>query len=313
LIEAHLPLARQVARRYCGRGEPLDDLVQVGALGLIRASERFDPERGVSFATFATRVIDGEIRRHLQDRADPVRIPRRLRRVGAAVHRSDEAELDSRLEAIRDADEPLATSEARVLLGRLAEGLDEDERRIVFLRFHADMTERQMAGVLGISQAQVSRKLSRALGKLRARADGDIARSGVISPLPGEKSARNPRSRGTEGSTMSAVEGRPEKRGRSAASRASAAPAQTKPDGYSGRLLVRMPSELHAELARSAHEANVSLNRLVTDVLAASTAREPPRARSRALRWALVTNVSLLVLTVIVATVLLVLALERGL
>jgi predicted HicB family RNase H-like nuclease len=74
-----------------------------------------------------------------------------------------------------------------------------------------------------------------------------------------------------------------------------------------------MPSELHAELARSAHEANVSLNRLVTDVLAASTAREPPRARSRALRWALVTNVSLLVLTVIVATVLLVLALERGL
>ena len=66
LIEDHLPLARKLAWRYVGRGEPLDDLVQVGALGLLRASDRFDPDRGVSFGTFAAVVIDGEIRRHLR-------------------------------------------------------------------------------------------------------------------------------------------------------------------------------------------------------------------------------------------------------
>jgi RNA polymerase sigma-B factor len=78
VVEAHLPLVRFLAQRYRNLGEPLDDLVQVGTIGLIHAVDRFDPERGTSFATFATPTILGEIKRHFRDRAWSVKIPRRL-------------------------------------------------------------------------------------------------------------------------------------------------------------------------------------------------------------------------------------------
>src|ERR1700760_598404 len=77
LIESHLPLAKSVAKRYTGRGVDLDDLVQVGAVGLIKAADRFDPGRGVAFSAFAEPTIEGEIRHHLRDRSAPVRIPRK--------------------------------------------------------------------------------------------------------------------------------------------------------------------------------------------------------------------------------------------
>src|ERR1700716_2111268 len=79
LIESHLPLVRAIAKRYDGRGETLDDLVQVGAVALVRASDRFDAARGGTFAPFATPAVEGEIRRHLGDRSTSVRIPRQLR------------------------------------------------------------------------------------------------------------------------------------------------------------------------------------------------------------------------------------------
>src|SRR5215207_5274622 len=72
------PLVRRVARRHLGRGEQFEDLVQVGSIGLIKATGRFQLERGVDLATFAIPTIDGEIKRHLRDRAWPIRIPRRL-------------------------------------------------------------------------------------------------------------------------------------------------------------------------------------------------------------------------------------------
>ena len=77
LIELHLPLVRALARRYANRGELLEDLVQVGAIGLIEAIDRFDPEKGSDFASFAVPTITGEIRNHLRDRTTVVRIPRR--------------------------------------------------------------------------------------------------------------------------------------------------------------------------------------------------------------------------------------------
>jgi RNA polymerase sigma-B factor len=77
LIELHLPLVRALARRYANRGERLEDLVQVGAIGLIEAIDRFDPEKGSDFASFAVPTITGEIRNHLRDRTNVVRIPRR--------------------------------------------------------------------------------------------------------------------------------------------------------------------------------------------------------------------------------------------
>jgi RNA polymerase sigma-B factor len=78
LIESHLRLAVHLARRFDNRGVPLDDLVQVASLGLVKAVERFEPERGLEFSTFATPTIVGELKRHFRDKGWSVRVPRRV-------------------------------------------------------------------------------------------------------------------------------------------------------------------------------------------------------------------------------------------
>src|SRR5829696_8782573 len=87
LVELHLPLVRYFARRYAGRGEPLDDLLQVGALGLVKAVDRFDPERGLEFSTFAVPTIVGEIRRHFRDHTWAVHVHRTLQELTGQVAR----------------------------------------------------------------------------------------------------------------------------------------------------------------------------------------------------------------------------------
>lgn len=77
-IGAHLPLVRRIASRFVGRGEPYDDLVQVGTVGLVHAVDRYDAARG-PFAPFAAVTITGEIRRHLRDNASPVHVPRTVK------------------------------------------------------------------------------------------------------------------------------------------------------------------------------------------------------------------------------------------
>ena len=78
LVEAHLGLARQVARRFANRGEALDDLVQVATMALIKALDRYDPARGVKFSTYATSSMTGELKRHFRDHAWVIRVPRSL-------------------------------------------------------------------------------------------------------------------------------------------------------------------------------------------------------------------------------------------
>jgi len=77
-IEAWLPLAKHLAQRFNGRGEPLDDLTQIATVGLIKAIDRFDPEYGNDFAAYAVPTIVGEIKRHFRDRTWDIRVPRRL-------------------------------------------------------------------------------------------------------------------------------------------------------------------------------------------------------------------------------------------
>ncbi len=242
MIESHLPLVRSIARRYAGRGENLDDLVQVGALGLIRASDRFDPGRGIAFATFATPAIEGEIRRHLGDRTTSVRIPRELQRMSGELARCrtrlaaslgraptvdelaselavEREDVERALQAERarelmpepsdddveapGSSESQTSADDRLLLARGARVLDERERRIVFLRFHADMTERDIAGEIGISQAQVSRLLTGALAKLRDElADENVADP---QPQPTSQGSRKTRSRKVTGTRIAAV------------------------------------------------------------------------------------------------------------
>jgi RNA polymerase sigma-B factor len=88
LVRRHLPLVHFLARRFRDRGETLPDLVQVATIGLIKAVDRFDPERGVEFTTYATPTIAGEIKRHFRDRAWAVRVPRKLQEQKAVVSRA---------------------------------------------------------------------------------------------------------------------------------------------------------------------------------------------------------------------------------
>jgi RNA polymerase sigma-B factor len=82
-----MPLVRALASRYAGRGEPLEDLVQVGALGLIKAVDRFDVDRGVEFSSYAVPTIVGEIRRHFRDKAWAMHVPRRLKELSVRLSR----------------------------------------------------------------------------------------------------------------------------------------------------------------------------------------------------------------------------------
>ncbi len=85
LIERYMSLVRSLARRYAYRGEQLDDLVQIGAIGLIKAIDRFDLERGVELTTYATPNIIGEIKRHFRDKGWSVRVPRGLQELNVQV------------------------------------------------------------------------------------------------------------------------------------------------------------------------------------------------------------------------------------
>jgi RNA polymerase sigma-B factor len=88
LIEMNIGLAEAVARRFGGRGERHDDLLQVALVGLLKSVERFDPERGLAFSSFATPTIEGELKRHFRDKRWAVRVPRRLQELMLEVNQS---------------------------------------------------------------------------------------------------------------------------------------------------------------------------------------------------------------------------------
>ena len=90
LVMSHMNLVRFIANKFKNRGEPLDDLLQVGYLGLLKAIDRFDPSRGLEFTTFATPTIMGEIKRHFRDKGWSVRVPRRLQELSAKVTQATE-------------------------------------------------------------------------------------------------------------------------------------------------------------------------------------------------------------------------------
>ena len=88
IVTMHLPLASFLARRFRDRGESLDDLTQVATVGLIKAVDRFEPDRGVQFSTFATPTMVGEIKRHFRDKGWAIRVPRRLQELRLSISRA---------------------------------------------------------------------------------------------------------------------------------------------------------------------------------------------------------------------------------
>jgi RNA polymerase sigma-B factor len=158
-IEEHLPLVRAIARRYADRGEPFDELVQAGSVGLIKAVDRFDPARGASLATFASALVEGEIRHHLRDQ-----------------RRHSMRAVEAPLEDVSEGGaEDAERAEARMLLAGGWRMLSARERRLLELRYFEDRTQAQIAGELELSQAQVSRLLRATLDRLRTRLGQDVA------------------------------------------------------------------------------------------------------------------------------------------
>ena len=114
LIVNHLNLVRFLAAKFNNRGEPLEDLVQVGTIGLIKAIDRFELERGLEFTTYATPTILGEIKRHFRDKGWSVRVPRRLQELSAKVNQATDV-LTQRLQHTPTVDDIAAYLEVSVV------------------------------------------------------------------------------------------------------------------------------------------------------------------------------------------------------
>jgi RNA polymerase sigma-B factor len=216
VIERFIPLARSLAARYARSREPLEDLVQVACVGLVKAAERFDVSRELTFATFAVPTILGELRRHFRDTGWQLHVPRGLqeralkveqagqelaKRLGRSPTPNDIAaatglELEDVLEAMTASsvavetgslDRPPATPEDRPIaevvgadderfdlidhtatIEPILRALPERERHILHMRFARDMTQAEIAEVVGVSQMQVSRLLRRSIARLSA-------------------------------------------------------------------------------------------------------------------------------------------------
>ena len=124
LVERFLPLARQLARRYQRAGEPLDDLIQVASLGLLKAIERFDPARETAFSSFAVPTILGELKRHFRDKGWSVRVPRDLQELAVKVDRvgADMGRTLGRVPTTDELAQQLGVSHEQVLEAREAAG-----------------------------------------------------------------------------------------------------------------------------------------------------------------------------------------------
>jgi RNA polymerase sigma-B factor len=208
IILKFLPLARGMARRYEGRGEPLDDLLQVASVGLIKAVDRCSPGRVHAFPTYAGGMILGELRRHFRDHTWRVHVPRSLRDRAHRVAQADRtmkapSEARARIDALAKSLDlaPSEVAEARQVwaayrpdsldatprseeglrvasskrvavtgseydraemsigIARALRGLARRDQTVLLLRLCCDLTQREIAALVGISQMQISRIL----------------------------------------------------------------------------------------------------------------------------------------------------------
>lgn len=216
LVERHMGLAAHVAKRYSRSGRPDDDLRQVAMVGLVKAVDRFDPEYGASFSSYAGRTIEGELKRHFRDKTWAVKVPRSAKELHllvrnaaaeleqidgvspsvtqlaehlqidrddvvrglAATAASSVGTLDStgldddmggtdRQAALATTDRSFVDSENDMVVDGLMEQLPEREREIVRLRFYENMSQSEIADIVGVSQMHVSRLLRRSFEQMR--------------------------------------------------------------------------------------------------------------------------------------------------
>ncbi len=210
VVRAYLPAARSVARKFAGRGVDEDDLFQVASLAMVKALDRFDPEKGVKFASYVIPSMVGEVRNYFRDSARLIRLPRRGVQLAAQVNRArgeleqalgrspraDEIadRLNVRLEDVLEAleiynhrtisldsedeetpienfvgaeDAALEAFETSEQLAGAMSALSERERSVIRMRFFENLSQRQIAEKLNLSQMTVSRVERQALDALK--------------------------------------------------------------------------------------------------------------------------------------------------
>lgn len=176
----NLGIVRTIANRFANRGESTEDLRQVGYIGLIKAADRFDRARGVTFTTYGYLKISGEIRRHFRDKCWSIRIPRKVQdllRTGklSGAYRPLSLDADytnggkhlTLLDAIGSVDRNIEGAEARIDLIAACATLSHRERSVLRMRFFEELTQKAIGLVIGRSQMYVSRLEKGALVKLR--------------------------------------------------------------------------------------------------------------------------------------------------
>ncbi len=202
-------LAVRGARRFADRGEPLDDLVQVAGIGLLKAIDRYDPSHGVPFGAYATPTIMGELRRHFRDHTWSVHVPRRgkdlrgvltdttatlshalgrsptVAELAEALHTDEDAVIEA-MEAgnayrtapleVTESAPPLADTDFDDVLDReviagLLDRLQPRQRTILYLRFFEELSQAQIAEQIGTSQVHVGRLITSSLAELRRHLD----------------------------------------------------------------------------------------------------------------------------------------------
>ncbi|MBQ7725888.1 MAG: sigma-70 family RNA polymerase sigma factor [Clostridia bacterium] len=206
-IEENLGLVHAICKRFIGRGIEYDDLFQAGCVGLIKATDAFDEERGLCFSTYAFPVIMGEVRRLFRD-GGAVKVSRSVKELGLRANR-EKQKLEQRLSreptvselaealgtsveevteavcamqptvsltveghgGVTETDLPTAAPEEqitdRLTLGAGLEELDDEERKIVIYRYYQALTQSKTASLMSMTQVQVSRKEKKILAKLR--------------------------------------------------------------------------------------------------------------------------------------------------
>jgi len=224
LVRDYLPLVHHLAHKMAHRSEILQDVIQVGSIGLINAIDRFDPRRGLEFSTFAVPTITGEIRRYFRDTGWTLHVPRRAQELQTSIRDAEgaltqqlgrapmlaelAADLGVAAELVLEAKDVAATrtlastdslttddegavpaqiateedgyerAEMRTMLRPALRALPPREQKILILRFYDECTQAEIARIVGISQMQVSRLISRSLDAMR---DG-LATAGKLSP-----------------------------------------------------------------------------------------------------------------------------------
>lgn len=212
LVEENLGLARRLSQRFATSHDSAEDLFQVASLALVLASERFDPDRGHSFTSFAIPTILGELRRHIRDTHWTLRVPRRVQENLAAIRSSREGleqelgrtptprdmaehtglSVEDVLETLEagaflrgspgdaDAQDAAAQRDETALLERIATKtavaqLEPREQLVLTLRYREDLTQSEIGRRIGLSQAHVHRLLRAAEKRLRALTGDEAA------------------------------------------------------------------------------------------------------------------------------------------